>query len=100
VLTPKEIKSNVKTIQNEIKAYDECNEEHLEECVNQAITGVENMEEREGYFRFVLGIAEMKGEWTIRYQKTESRTEKEFASMFISCLSEALYGSTTDNIDE
>jgi len=98
--TPEQLKARVRRIALEIQSYDSTNDDDLDNCLNEAITGIENMEEREGYFNFVLGIAEMKGEWTIRYQETESKTEKEFASTFISCLGEALYGSTTDNIDE
>lgn len=82
----------IDNIVDELLSYEECDETTLQRVEEEAISGVDNMNQRDGMLNTVIGLAEMKGEWTIRSTRAVNDTEEEFAERFISSLWEAING--------
>lgn len=100
MMTEREVQNiydEIDNIVDELLTYDECDEEMLQKCEEQAIAGVDNMNQLDGMVSTVIGLAEMKGEWTIRQTRAVNDTEEEFAERFISVLWEAVNGPVTND---
>lgn len=86
------IYEDIENISEELRKYDEVDIETLGECVRRAEDGVHNVIDKSDTNACVmLGLSQMKGEWTIVQNRPKNKTEEHFAERFIYVLGKRLY---------
>ena len=70
-----------------------CDDDELKRCLYDAREGVRLARKNDSHAEALLMLAEMKGEWSVRYEKTDNLTEQGMAARITYVLEDFIYGT-------